>query len=124
MKDKLASLQKDALKEISDSKDTPSVEQIRIKYLGKKGQITDVLKGLGSLSAEERPAIGELSNKVKTEIAQAIDNKKIEFKAIEIEGKIATERIDVTLPGRRLKRGTKHLITKTFEEIREVSNGN
>ncbi|HBH1937124.1 TPA: phenylalanine--tRNA ligase subunit alpha, partial [Clostridioides difficile] len=85
-------------------------ESLRVKYLGKKGEITAILKEMGKLSAEERPVVGKVANEVRENIELSINSKKEEINAIEKERKLKEEVIDVTQPGKVLKVGKKHPI--------------
>ncbi|GAA0288579.1 phenylalanyl-tRNA synthetase alpha chain [Gracilibacillus halotolerans] len=123
MREKLEELQVEALQKVDDASDAKELQDVRVAYLGKKGPITEVLRGMGKLSKEERPVIGELANKVREKIAQAIEQKKTVFEAQEIEKKLAEETIDVTLPGRPAPSGGPHLLTSIVEEIEDIFIG-
>ncbi|WP_312563074.1 phenylalanine--tRNA ligase subunit alpha, partial [Anaerospora sp.] len=92
----------------------------RVKYLGKKGSLTSVLRGLGALSAEMRPRMGQIVNEIRTELEELIAAKAEELKQAELAHKIASERIDVTMPGRRSVLGGKHPLTVTLDRIKET----
>lgn len=96
-----------------------ALEQVRVDYLGKKGIITDQLKGLGKLSAEERPAAGAEINKVKQELQELIAERKAVLEGSAIAAKLAGETIDITLPGRGQAVGGLHPVTRTIERITE-----
>ncbi len=100
-----------------------SLQDLRVKYLGKKGELTAVMKGLGSLSSEERPLIGQIVNKVKTELETRIDAAALQIREAGKAEKLRSERVDVTLPGRRLPVGTRHPITLITEEISDIFAG-
>lgn len=104
---------------ISNAEDGATLEQLRVDYLGKKGQITALLKGLGKLSAEERPAAGAQINVVKQELQEAISARKIIFESAVVNAKLAEETIDVTLPGRGQSVGGIHPVTRTIERIED-----
>jgi phenylalanyl-tRNA synthetase alpha chain len=110
----LANIAKDA---INNAQDNTSLDDVRVNFLGKKGQITDLLKGLGKLSAEERPAAGALINKVKQELQELINVRKADMESAEIAAKLAGETIDVTLDGRACDCGGLHPVTRTIERI-------
>jgi phenylalanyl-tRNA synthetase alpha chain len=97
--------------------DNAALDQVRVEFLGKKGQITDLLKGLGKLSADERPAAGALINKVKQDLQDIINARKAELDSAAITAKLASETLDVTLPGRRGDAGGLHPVTRTIERI-------
>ncbi|MCZ0704592.1 phenylalanyl-tRNA synthetase alpha chain [Natronobacillus azotifigens] len=123
MKERLHSLQQEAEQKVAEAKNLADLQQVRVSYLGKKGPITEVLRGMGKLSKEERPVIGELANKVREAIATAIDEKKEAFEAAELDKKLQTEQIDVTLPGRPVQVGGPHLLTNIVTEIEDLFIG-
>ena len=98
MKEKLEQLKSDALSAVENSDSLQLLEEIRVKYLGKKGEITAILKSMGSLSAEERPIVGQMANEVRSAIDAAITEKSEIIEKKEQEAKLAAESIDVTLP--------------------------
>lgn len=102
---------------ISASEDLKALEQLRIDYLGKKGVITAQLKQLGKLSAEERPAAGEKINIAKQAVHASLESRKTILKTLELEQKLASETIDVTLPGRGQRSGSIHPVTQTIDRI-------
>lgn len=102
---------------ISASEDLKALEQLRIDYLGKKGVITAQLKQLGKLSAEERPAAGEKINIAKQAVHASLESRKTILKTLELEQKLASETIDVTLPGRGQRSGSVHPVTQTIDRI-------
>lgn len=123
MQEKLLNLQEAALNEIKDTSSIEAVESLRVKYLGKKGEITAILKEMGKLSAEERPVIGQVANKVRESIEGSISSKKEELKAIEKQKKLAEEVIDVTMPAKTVKVGKKHPISQIIDEVSEIFMG-
>lgn len=123
MREKLEALQVEALEKVEAATDAKELQDVRVAYLGKKGPITEVLRGMGKLSKEERPIIGELANKVREKIAQAIEEKKEVFERQAIEKRLAEETIDVTLPGRPAPSGGPHLLTSIVEEIEDIFIG-
>ena len=123
MQEKLLNLQEAALNEIKDTSSIEAVESLRVKYLGKKGEITAILKEMGKLSAEERPVIGQVANKVRESIEGSISSKKEELKAIEKQKKLAEEVIDVTMPAKHVKVGKKHPISQIIDEVSEIFMG-
>lgn len=94
-----------------------ALDDVRVQYLGKKGHLTQLLKGLGKLSAEERPAAGARINEAKAELAAALNARKEALEQAALEQKLASETIDVTLPGRGQALGGLHPVTKTLERI-------
>src|SRR5690606_22348807 len=92
------------------------LQDIRVSYLGKKGSITKVLKGMGQLSKEERPVIGQIANTVRDAITAAIEEKSAKLEEVALEKQLEEEAIDVTLPGRPVNIGGPHLLTSIVEE--------
>ena len=123
MQEKLLNLQEVALSEIKDTQSIEVVESLRVKYLGKKGEITAILKEMGKLSAEERPVIGKVANEVREAIETAISTKKEELKSIEKQRKLAEEVIDVTMPAKSFKVGKKHPISQIIDEVSDIFMG-
>lgn len=120
MEQELQSLRSAALAEMLQVNNLEMLNELRVKYLGKKGSLTSALKGMGALSAEERPRIGQIVNEIRSELESLITEKTEEFKRIELERKLNSEKIDVTLPGRKLNLGHKHPLTLTLERIKEI----
>lgn len=123
MKEALEKIQRLVDEKISQAGQQKEIEDIRIKFLGKKGELTAILKQMGKLSAEERPVIGQLANKVRSNIEQAIANKAEELKNAEKERKLKEETIDVTLPGKAPKVGKAHPLNFVLREVEEVFLG-
>lgn len=115
----LEPLANEAKAAIAAATDSAVLEQLRVDYLGKKGQLTGLLKGLGKLSAEERPKAGALINVVKQELQDLIGARKAELEGAAIEAKLARETIDVTLPGRGQSTGGVHPVTRTIERMED-----
>lgn len=118
MKEQLQTIRDSAISEISSSKD--NLEELRIKYLGKKGQLTSILRGMGKLSPEERPVIGAIANEVRTEIESALEERKQELKKINLEKTLAEEKLDVTLDTTKHEAGHIHPITKAMRDMTEI----
>jgi len=116
MRDELAELARKAQAEIGEAKDLAALEQVRIYYLGRKGKLTAILRSLGQLPPEERPAVGRLANQVKAELEEALQKRAAELKPKSL-GKPA---FDLTLPGRPQSIGRLHPITQVIEEICEI----
>lgn len=123
MKEQLQAIAGEALAKIENVQDIKSLEDIRVLFLGKKGKLTGILKGMGALSAEERPVIGQLANDVRNRLEEAIQKEKARLLKKEREEKIARETIDVTMPGTVIPRGRKHPLTLVLDEIKEVFLG-
>ncbi|WP_339857941.1 phenylalanine--tRNA ligase subunit alpha [Pseudohongiella acticola] len=109
-----------ALQAIDATTDERALEQLRVDYLGKKGQLTDLLKGLGKLPAEQRPAAGESINIAKRRIQEALDARRETLVAQAMESQLAQETIDVTLPGRRQSAGGLHPVSRTIDRIQRL----
>lgn len=128
MKDMLAKIKEAAENEISkinaDNADSSALlENLRVKYLGKKGELTGVLRGMGKLSAEERPAVGQLANEVRELIEKNIDKAKSQIREKEMERRLAKEVIDVTMPGKRQEAGKRHPLTQVLNEVKDIFIG-
>ncbi|MED4016254.1 phenylalanine--tRNA ligase subunit alpha [Sutcliffiella cohnii] len=123
MEQRLKELQQQALQEVSDAKNLKELNEVRVAYLGKKGPITEILRGMGKLSAEERPKMGALANEVREAIATQLEAKVEMLEKAAVAEKLASESIDVTLPGRPVRTGNKHPLTKVVEEIEDLFLG-
>lgn len=123
MEARLKELQAEALLKVEQAEDLKALNDIRVAYLGKKGPITEVLRGMGKLSAEERPVIGQLANDVRAAIQEKLEEKQERFEKEEVEKKLATEKVDVTLPGRPVRSGNHHPLTAVIEEIEDLFIG-
>ena len=123
MKEKLEKILDQALTEIgvADAKD--ALEAARIKYLGKKGELTAILRGMGQLSAEERPVIGQVANELRAKIESAIDEAGQKAAAHEMERRLQRETLDVTLPGKKITLGKKHPLTTVLDEVTDIFTG-
>lgn len=117
MKDKLNKIEEAALQAANEAAGEVDLQQVRARYLGKKGEITAVMKGMGQLSAEERPLIGGLANEVKGRLEVVFAERQEALRQEAMQQKLANERLDVTLPGRVQRRGFKHPITQVTEEV-------
>lgn len=93
------------------------LEDLRIRYLGKKGELTQILRGMGALAADDRPIVGQIANDVRTEIEQTLATRQAEIQAAERESRMASETLDVTLPARRRALGGRHPLTRAIDEI-------
>ncbi|MGV8083082.1 MAG: phenylalanine--tRNA ligase subunit alpha [Coriobacteriia bacterium] len=121
--EELNGLRDRALAAIEAAADLDALDAVRIDVLGKKGSLTAVLRGLGSLSAEERPVAGKTANEVRATVEAALEARRAELSAAELERRISAEAIDVTLPGRGRPVGSRHLIEQITAEIIEVFLG-
>ncbi|MBR1729106.1 MAG: phenylalanine--tRNA ligase subunit alpha [Selenomonadaceae bacterium] len=109
---------RDAIKNVTA--DLKELDNIRVKILGKKGELTSLLRGMSQLSAEDRPKIGKIVNEARAELEALIASKNDELKAKELSNKLASEKIDVTLPGRQVVTGNLHPLTLTLNRIKEI----
>ena len=117
MKQQLENIRLEALAAL-DAADSPAaLEELRVKYLGKKGELTAVLKMMGKLSAEERPVMGALANTVRAEIEGKLEDAKASIGAKVLEAKLASETIDVTIPGEPVVMGHQHPMNQVLQEI-------
>lgn len=123
MKNRLEALKLEALSELEQVKDHHELNEMRIKYLGKKGPLTEILRGMGALSAEERPVIGQVANDVRAAIEIIIESKQTVFLQQETEKRLQAETIDVTLPGRPSAHGAVHPLNKIIQEIEDIFIG-
>ncbi|MFM5749675.1 phenylalanine--tRNA ligase subunit alpha [Aeromonas veronii] len=106
--------------EIEGVSDIATLDEIRVKYLGKKGFFTEQMKGLGALSAEERPATGAVINQAKQQVQDALNERREALEVAVLNQKLAAETIDVSLPGRRIENGGLHPVTRTIERIERL----
>lgn len=123
MKEQLKKIEELAKSELSACTEIKALDDLRIKYLGKKGELTAILKQMGKLSAEERPVIGQLANQVRADIEEALAEKLTALKSSEQTAKIAAESIDITLPGKAQKIGKLHPLSIVENEIRDIFMG-
>lgn len=123
MKEKLENIREEALELIEKADDLDTLTELKVRFLGKKGDITAVLKNMGQLPPEERPVVGKMANKLKGEIGSFIDKRQT---ALEEEAKlkrIKEEEIDVTLPGKEVEYGHLHPLSATFKELKNIFVG-
>ena len=128
MKEMLEKIKRFAENEISElnigeRESAAKLEALRIKYLGKKGELTAVLRGMGSLSAEERPKIGQIANEVRAVIEENIEKTKKIIEKKELETRIADETLDVTLPGKKVSAGKRHPLSQVLDELEDIFIG-
>lgn len=120
MKEKIAKIESEAKNAISQIIDKQTLNDIKVKYLGKKSEISELLKNLGNLSKEERPVIGSLANTLRKSIEEAISKKEEEIEKILLKKKLEEEKIDITLPSTKIKRGSKHPVNSVIEDIEDL----
>ena len=123
MKALMRELKENALKAILDADSLENLEALRIKYLGKKGELTAILKQMGRLSAEERPVMGQLANQLRADLESSIETTRAKLEAAALEAKLKLEAVDVTIPGDELKLGHKHPMYKALDEIKDIFVG-
>jgi phenylalanyl-tRNA synthetase alpha chain len=123
MKEKLQALLGLAVSELDNATSEESVQEIRVRYLGRKGELTAIMKGIGALSPEERPLIGQVVNSVRDQLEERIEASLEEVRVKSQAERLTSERIDVTLPGRRRSLGTRHPVTRIIEEISDIFAG-
>ena len=123
MKEQLELIKQNALAAL-EAADTPAaLDEQRVKRLGKKGELTAVLKMMGKLSAEERPVMGQLANTVRAEIEAKLEERKAAIHAAVLEAKLASEAIDVTIPGETVTLGHQHPMNQVLQEIKDIFVG-
>lgn len=120
MQDRLKAILEESKAQLEQVQSLKEAEDIRVKILGKKGQLTEILKGMGKLDPEQRKEMGKLANQTKAEIEGILAEKFEQLKAMAQEARFKAEKIDVTEPGKEYKLGTKHPVTITIEEISKV----
>ena len=123
MKAELEAIAKQALEELKGAQDLKVLDAVRVKYLGKKGELTAILKQMGKLSPEERPVIGQLANQVRADIEQMLEQTKTDLEAKALDIRLAGETLDVTLPGQKKPLGKKHPLTIVLDELKEIVVG-
>ena len=120
MKEELQKIQEKAIAAINHVKQTKDLDDIKVKFLGKKGEHTAILKGMKDITNEQRPIIGQLANEVRNSIENKIEEVKKEIAKIELETKLESEKIDVTMPGHTCACGHKHPLDKVIDEISNI----
>lgn len=120
MKEQLQQLESNALAAIENAKTIEELEKIRLQYFGKKGELTQILKGLGGLPKEERPVMGSYANEVREEVQLELDKKKTEIKEAAYDVRMEEEYLDVTLNPAKLRVGHRHPLLKTKEELEDL----
>ena len=120
MKEQLEAIRRGALEAIAAAQETAGLEALRVKYLGKKGELTAVLKQMGGLSAELRPVMGQLANDVRSSLEQAIEAQSGVLSRKALEARLAAEAVDVTIPGKKPIMGHKHPMYSVLDEMKEI----
>ena len=123
MKELLQKLHDAAMQAILETEDVDSLESLRVKYLGKKGELTSILRQMGRLSAEERPAMGQLANQLRAEIEQTLETRRAALNEARLEMKLLQETVDVTLPGKKQPQGHKHPMYNVLDQIKDIFIG-
>ena len=123
MKEQLAKIKSEALSAFETVASPAALDELRVRYLGKKGELTAVLKQMGRLSAEERPAMGQLANDVRAALEGAIESASKKLEAAALEAKLKAETLDVTVPGKAPKQGHKHPMYRALDEIKDIFVG-
>ena len=123
MKQQLEEIQSRAAAALANAKLPQEIDELRVRFLGKKGELTGILKQMGKLSPEERPVIGQLANEVRSWIETDIETRLTEIKASQMAARLESEKLDVTLPGKRPQFGAKHPLSIVLDEIKEIFIG-
>ena len=123
MKEMLEALREASRQAIEEASEMDALDALRVRYLGKKGELTAILKQMGRLSAEERPVIGQLANKVRAELEEELDSRKAALAAKLQELKLEAETLDVTIPGSELRLGKKHVLNTVLDEVTDIFVG-
>jgi phenylalanyl-tRNA synthetase alpha chain len=123
MKELLQKLHDAAMQAILETEDVDSLESLRVKYLGKKGELTGILRQMGRLSAEERPAMGQLANQLRAEIEETLETRRAALNEARLEMKLLQETVDVTLPGKKQPQGHKHPMYSVLDQIKDIFIG-
>jgi len=123
MKEQLAKIRSEALAAFAAAPDSTALDALRVQYLGKKGELTGVLKMMGKLSAEERPAMGQLANEVRAALEAAIEETSAKLAQAALEQQLENESVDVTIPGTEVKMGHKHPMYIALDEIKDIFVG-
>ena len=123
MKEQLESIRQQALAALEDAATPAALEELRVKLLGKKGELTAELKQMGKLSAEERPVMGQMANAVRAAIEEKLEERKATIHAAAMEAKLAAEAIDVTIPGKEFAIGHQHPMNQVLQQIKDTFVG-
>ena len=120
MREQLAKIRAEAVAAFENAKASADLDALRVQYLGKKGELTAVLKQMGKLSAEERPAMGQLANDVRAALEEALENASQKLEEAALEMKLKAETVDVTIPGKEVEVGHRHPMYIALDEIKEI----
>src|SRR5690349_7672673 len=120
MKDQLEEIRTRALAELADDAAEPAIENVRVRVLGRSGELTEIMRRMREVPPEERPAIGQLVNRIKGELEARIEVLNGKLREAALARELAEARLDVTLPGARLPRGRLHPVTQTIEEMLRI----
>ena len=123
MKEMMQKLRDASLHAILSAQDVENLEELRVRYLGKKGELTAILRQMGKLSAEERPAMGQLANQLRGDIEDALERRRSELSEVLMERKLRQETLDVTLPGETRRIGHKHPMYNVLDQIKDIFIG-
>ena len=123
MKQQLESIRQAAMDALEKAATPADLEELRVKLLGKKGELTAVLKQMGKLSAEERPVMGQLANNVRAAIEERLEQRKAAVHAAAMESKLAAEAVDVTIPGDEIPIGHQHPMNQVLQQIKDIFVG-
>lgn len=123
MKEQLEKIKLEAKSSLEKATSLDEINELKVRFLGKKGELTQVLRGMGQLSAEERPIIGQLANEIRDELNAVFQERVTAIKKLEQEQKLQAETIDVTLPGKNFTRGSHHPLTLVIEEAKQIFIG-
>lgn len=123
MKTLMQELRENAVKSITGADSIEALEALRVKYLGKKGELTAILKQMGKLSADERPIMGQLANQLRAELEKNIESARSRLEAAALEAKLELEAVDVTIHGEEIRLGHKHPMYKALDEIKDIFVG-
>ena len=123
MKQALKTIRTQAAQQLASVQDLKELDSLRVKFLGKKGELTAILKQMGGLSAEERPVIGQLANEVRASIEKEIEIRTQQLKDAALNLRLKTETLDITMPGEPVENGTRHPLTIVLDELKEIFLG-
>ena len=123
MKEQLAQIKQQAVEALQQAQTPAQLEELRVRFLGKKGELTAVLKQMGKLSPEERPVMGQLANAVRAEIEEMLEKQKAAAHAAALEAKLASEALDVTIPGKSVVLGHAHPMNQVLQQIKDLFVG-
>ena len=123
MKEQLAQIKQQAVEALQQAQTPAQLEELRVRFLGKKGELTAVLKQMGKLSPEERPVMGQLANTVRAEIEEMLEKQKAAAQAAALEAKLASEALDVTIPGKSVVLGHAHPMNQVLQQIKDLFVG-